>query len=86
MSGSLTQSNTLVMNKYLLMGRQLRNVNDVGSIINWANAMNMVKGLRLKLMIFLHLLPTVHQVHVHFPTFTFLQYSIAYFSIFLHFH
>ena len=48
MPSSVIQSNTLVMNKYLWMGRQLRNFNDAGSIINWANAMNMVKGLLLK--------------------------------------
>ena len=48
MTCSVTLSNTVVLNKYLWMGRQLRNFNDVGSIINWANAMSMVKGLLLK--------------------------------------
>ena len=38
-------SNKIVMNKYIWMSRQLRNINDVGSIINWANAMLLVKGL-----------------------------------------
>ena len=38
-------SNKIVMNKYICMSRQLRNINDVGSIINWANAMLLVKGL-----------------------------------------
>ena len=41
-------SNTLVMNKYLWMGRQLRHFNDIGSIINWVNAMHQVKGLLLE--------------------------------------
>ena len=33
------------MNKYLWMAHQLRRFNDVGSIINWSNAMLLVKGL-----------------------------------------
>ena len=38
-------SNKIVMNKYIWMSRQLRNINDVGSIINWTNAMLLVKSL-----------------------------------------
>ena len=45
MSRSVALSNKLVMNKYLWMSHQLRHFNDVGSIINWSNAMNLVKGL-----------------------------------------
>ena len=48
MTCSTAISNKLVMNKYIWMGRQLRNFNDLGSIINWANAMSHVKGLLLK--------------------------------------
>jgi len=48
MSSSVNISNKLVMNKYVWIGRQLRNFNDVGSSINWANAMNLVKGLLLE--------------------------------------
>ena len=33
------------MNKFLWMSRQLRHFNDAGPIINWANAMLIVKGL-----------------------------------------
>ena len=47
MTSSVPISNKIVMNKYLWMSRQLRNFNDVGSIINWANAMLLVKGLLL---------------------------------------
>ena len=47
-SCSLNISNTLVINKYVLMGRQLRNFNDAGSIMKWANAMILVKGLLLE--------------------------------------
>ena len=42
-SGSL--SNKLVLNKYLWMCHQLRYMNDVASIINWSNAMLLVKRL-----------------------------------------
>ena len=48
MATSKTIVNTLVMNKYAWMGRQLRHFNDVGSIISWANAMILVKGLLLE--------------------------------------
>ena len=48
MSCPVSISNKSVMNKYVWMGRQLRNFNDVGSIINWANAMILVKGLILE--------------------------------------
>ena len=47
MTSSVPLSNKIVMNKYLWMSRQLRNFNDVGSIMNWANAMLLVKGLLL---------------------------------------
>ena len=42
---SVLLSNKTVMNKYLWMSRHLRNFNDAGSIINWANAMLLVKSL-----------------------------------------
>ena len=42
-SGSL--SNKIIMNKFLWMSRQLWHFNDAGSIVNWANAMHLVKGL-----------------------------------------
>ena len=45
MSRSASLSNKLVMNKYLWMSHQLRHFNDVASIINWSNAMILVKGL-----------------------------------------
>ena len=45
MSLSVALSNKLVMNKYLWMSHQLRHFNDVASIINWSNAMILVKGL-----------------------------------------
>ena len=48
MSCSVNISNKLVMNKYVWMGRQLRYFNDAGSIMNWANAMCLVKGLLLE--------------------------------------
>ena len=41
-------SNTTIMNKYLWMSRQLRNFNEAGSIINWANAMHLVKCLLIE--------------------------------------
>ena len=40
-------SNAIVMNKYIWMCRNLRNFNDVGSIINWVNTMASVKTLLL---------------------------------------
>ena len=45
MSSSTSLTNKLVLNKYLWMAHQLRHFNDVGSIINWSNAMQLVKGL-----------------------------------------
>ena len=45
MSSSVLLSNKTLMNKYLWMSRHLRNFNDAGSIINWANAMLLVKSL-----------------------------------------
>ena len=48
MSRSASLSNKLVMNKYLWMSHQLRHFNDVASIINWSNAMTLVKGLLLE--------------------------------------
>ena len=40
-------SNAIVMNKYIWMCRNLRNFNDVSSIINWVYAMASVKNLLL---------------------------------------
>ena len=51
MPSSLALSNAIVMNKYIWMSRQLRNFNDVGSIIHWANAMIYVKNLLLIMVI-----------------------------------
>ena len=48
MNRAVTISNTLVMNKYEWMGSQLRNFNYVGSILNCANAMILVKSLLLE--------------------------------------
>ena len=48
MPSSLALSNAIVMNKYVWMSRQLRNFNDVGSIVHWANAMIYVKNLLLE--------------------------------------
>ena len=48
MSRSTALSNKLVTNKYLWMAHQLRHFNDVVSIINWSNAMTLVKGLLLE--------------------------------------
>ena len=45
MSSTTTIANKLVMNKFVWMGRKLRNFNDTGSIINWSIAMSHVKGL-----------------------------------------
>ena len=44
-TSSVSLSNKIVMNKFQWMSRQLRHFNDAGSIINWANAMYLVKGL-----------------------------------------
>ena len=41
-------SNAIVMNKYVWMSRQLRNFNDIGAIVGWANAMLYVKSLLLE--------------------------------------
>ena len=45
---SIALSNAIVMNKYVWMSRQLRNFNDIGSLVNWANAMTYVKNLLLE--------------------------------------
>ena len=45
MNISAAASNTIVMNKYIWMCRQLHNFKDVDSIINWVNAMISVKSL-----------------------------------------
>ena len=42
-------SNMLVINKYVWMGRQLWNFNNIVSIMNWANAMILVKSLLLEI-------------------------------------
>ena len=47
MNSSVPLSNKIVMNKFLWMSHQLRNFNDIGSIITWANAMLHVKSLLL---------------------------------------
>ena len=48
MSCSVTRANSIIMNKYLWMCHQLRNFNDVNSLIAWSHAMNCVKNLLLQ--------------------------------------
>ena len=48
MSCSATRANSIIMNKYLWMCRQLRNFNDINSLIAWSHAMNCVKNLLLQ--------------------------------------
>ena len=47
MLSSTAISNEIIMKKYIWMSRQLGRFNDIGSIVNWANAMSHVKHLLL---------------------------------------
>ena len=49
LSNNFAVSNMLVINKYVWMGRQLRNFNNIVSIMNWENAMILVKSLLLEI-------------------------------------
>ena len=48
MASSILNANSYVINKYCWMARQLRNLNDCNSIMQWSNAMSTVRNLLLQ--------------------------------------
>ena len=65
MSFSAARPNNIMMKKYVWMSHQLRNFNDVLSIVNWTNPMLLFKVFFWNLYLEFPFLPTLN--HHHHP-------------------